>query len=68
MEVAAGTTVVWHNGGTTTHHLVRQVNGATVTEDLAPGQSEQITFAQPGTYEYYCTIHHGMTGTVTVDA
>lgn len=68
VEVAAGTTVVWHNDGTTTHHLVRQVTGATVTEDLTPGESEQITFAEPGTYRYYCTIHEGMTGTVTVDA
>lgn len=68
IEVAAGTTVVWRNAGGTTHKLVRKLGGATVTEELQPGQSERATFAQPGTYEYYCTIHPEMTGTVTVDA
>lgn len=68
IEVPAGTTVVWHNGGGTTHHLVRKIGAATVTGNLPPGQSEQATFAEAGTYEYYCTIHPEMTGTVTVDA
>lgn len=68
IEVAAGTTVVWRNAGGTTHQLVRKIGGTTVTEELQPGQTERATFAQPGTYEYYCTIHPEMTGTVTVDA
>ena len=68
IEVDAGTTVQWHNEGGTTHNLVRKLGGATVSEDLTPGQTESATFAEPGTYEYYCTIHPEMTGTVTVDA
>lgn len=68
IEVEAGTTVQWHNEDATTHNLVRRLGGATVSEDLTPGQTESATFAEPGTYEYYCTIHPEMAGTVTVDA
>lgn len=31
-----------------------------------PGQRASHTFATPGTYEFFCTIHQGMNGTVTV--
>jgi len=68
VEVEAGATVEWTNDGSTMHHLVRRLGGATVGDDLAPGQTETATFAEPGTYEYFCTIHPEMTGTVTVDA
>lgn len=68
IEIAAGTTVEWRNTGTSTHHLVRSLGGAVVAEDLAPGHSEVATFAEPGTYEFWCTIHQGMVGTVQVDA
>ncbi|HEY4439926.1 MAG TPA: plastocyanin/azurin family copper-binding protein [Candidatus Elarobacter sp.] len=30
------------------------------------GQTYSLTFAKPGTYTFYCTIHGGMTGTITV--
>lgn len=68
IEVAAGTTVEWRNTGTSTHHLVRRLGGVLVSEDLTPGTTEAATFAEPGTYEFWCTIHQGMSGTVTVDA
>jgi plastocyanin len=68
VEVPAGTTVEWRNAGSHTHHLVRSLGGATVVEDLSPGSSEVATFAEPGTYDYWCTIHPEMAGTVTVDA
>lgn len=68
IEVKAGTTVEWRNTGTTTHRLVRNFGAATVEEVLPPGTTERATFERPGTYEYHCTIHEGMTGTVTVDA
>jgi plastocyanin len=33
---------------------------------LAPGATFSFTFTNPGTYNYLCTIHTFMTGTVTV--
>ena len=68
VEVKAGTTVEWRNDGATEHHLVRRLGGAVVGDDLAPGQTETATFDQPGTFEFFCTIHPEMSGTVIVDA
>ncbi|MEZ5139125.1 MAG: cupredoxin domain-containing protein [Acidimicrobiales bacterium] len=68
VEVAAGTTVEWRNTGSSTHHLVRRLGAAVVADDLEPGAIESATFSEPGTYEFFCTIHEGMTGTVTVGA
>ena len=68
VQVPAGTTVEWRNAGATTHHLVRSLGGATVTEALRPGQTEFATFSAPGTYRFFCSIHPEMTGSVTVDA
>jgi plastocyanin len=67
IEVAAGTTVEWLNAGTTTHHLVRDLGGATIDQDLPPGRAEEATFEEAGTFRYFCTVHPEMHGTVTVD-
>jgi plastocyanin len=34
----------------------------------APGWSASCTFTAPGTYAFFCDVHHGMTGTVAVVA
>lgn len=68
IEVEAGTTVEWRNAGSHTHHLVREFDGVRIDEDLPPGTTERATFDRPGTFAYFCTIHPGMAGTVTVDA
>lgn len=31
------------------------------------GATSSFTFDEPGTYEYFCRIHGGMTGTVVVE-
>jgi plastocyanin len=38
------------------------------TKTLGPSESQTITFLadKAGTFEYYCTIHPGMNGTITV--
>ena len=66
--VPVGATVTWRNRTSTTHELVNQVAGGKVTAVLAPGQSDAVTFSEPGTYEYECAIHHGMKGTVVVES
>jgi plastocyanin len=67
IEVREGTTVEWRNTGATRHTLVRRLGPVTVTEDLLPGSSEEAEFSQAGVYEFFCTIHPGMEGTVTVE-
>jgi plastocyanin len=35
---------------------------------VAPGESYEVTFEEPGTYDYFCIPHHDeMTGTIEVE-
>jgi plastocyanin len=64
IEIKAGQTVTWTNEDNFTHTV--EVEGQ---EDHKVGQGEsvQITFDEPGTYEYVCTLHsQDMDGTVIV--
>src|SRR5688500_4611404 len=54
VRVSAGTAVTFRNTDNFTHS-VSVTGGAHPYLDLAPGQSGQITFAQPGEYDYVCT-------------
>jgi plastocyanin len=64
IEVEAGDTVTWTNEDNFTHTV--QVEGQ---EDhkVEQGESVEITFDEPGTYDYVCTLHsQDMDGTVIV--
>ena len=60
-----GSTVTVTNDDSVTHTWTA-TGGAFNSGPLAPGASFSFTFTQPGTYNYLCTIHTFMTGTVTV--
>jgi len=70
LEVAKGTKVTWTNKDTTKHTVTSGKDG---TKDSkfdgplaeAPG-TFSFTFAEAGTYAYFCSIHKSMVGTVTV--
>lgn len=63
LEAGTGDTVTWTNDGGAAH---------TVTFDdedsgnLEPGATYERTFEESGEYDYVCTIHAGMEGTVSV--
>jgi plastocyanin len=64
IEIEAGDTVTWTNEDNFTHTV--QVEGQ---EDhkVERGESVEITFDEPGTYDYVCTLHsQDMDGTVIV--
>jgi plastocyanin len=64
IEIEAGDTVTWTNEDNFTHTV--QIEGQ---EDHKVGQGEsvEIRFDKPGTYDYVCTLHsHDMRGTVIV--
>jgi plastocyanin len=64
IEIEAGDTVTWTNEDNFTHTV--QVEGQ---EDhkVEQGESVEITFDEPGTYDYVCTLHsQDMDGTVIV--
>ena len=64
IEVDAGATVTWTNEDNFTH-TVRVEGGE--DHEVGPGESVEIAFDEPGTYEYVCTLHRrDMDGTVVV--
>jgi plastocyanin len=74
LTVGLGTEVVFDNIGRVAHNAI-DVDGGWATPDLVdPQEQASITFDEPGTYTYYCSLHApsdasgGMVGTVTVSA
>jgi plastocyanin len=68
LTVKAGTTVTFK--GVTGTHTVTSDAGAPMAFDqgVSEGSSITITFANPGTYKYHCSIHASMHGTIIVTA
>jgi plastocyanin len=74
LTVAPGTTVTWKNTDRAIHVVCSgkpsdDTCGKVFEEDsLKPGKTFQFTFADAGTYDYFCTLHPWMTGQVIVAA
>jgi plastocyanin len=64
IEIQAGETVTWTNDDNFTHTVEVEGEG---DHKVDRGDSVSITFDEPGTYDYVCTLHsHDMHGTVIV--
>jgi plastocyanin len=62
----AGQEICWVNEDSIDHNAVAE-SGATFESELfGKGQTFTATVDEPGTVEYVCTIHPGMTGTIEV--
>jgi len=67
VTIDIGDTVVWNQTGTNSHTVTSttpagELNSGTLTT----GQQYSHTFNVAGTFNYRCTIHGGMTGSVVV--
>jgi plastocyanin len=76
VTIGVNNTVMWINQDETSHSVASDyVDPASGAFDsyaqgtglIAPGETFQFTFTQPGTYEYYMVPHPHMQGTVIVD-
>jgi plastocyanin len=64
IEIEVGDTVTWTNQDNFTHTV--QVEGQ-ADHEVGQGESVSISFDEPGTYDYVCTLHRkDMDGTVIV--
>jgi plastocyanin len=63
VEIRVGDRVTWTNRDGVEHNAT---NGSFDTGLLAEGESASIRFIAAGTYEFFCTPHPSMTGTVIV--
>jgi plastocyanin len=67
ITVAAGTTVSWTNRDDIPHTVVSSDDPkAFKSKVLDTDEKFSFTFAKPGTFPYFCSIHPKMTGTVVV--
>ena len=66
LTVKAGTTVTWRNEDDIPH-TVAASSRLFKSKALDTDDSFSFTFAAPGTYEYFCSLHPRMTGTVVVE-
>ncbi|HLW54879.1 MAG TPA: cupredoxin family copper-binding protein [Candidatus Angelobacter sp.] len=65
LTVAAGTKVTWTNHDDIPHNVVSD-DKSIKSKTLDTNESFSFTFAKPGTYPYFCSIHPKMTGKVVV--
>lgn len=65
ITVAAGTTVIWTNRDDVPH-TVTSNDDKFGSKALDTDDQFSFTFKNPGKYEYYCSVHPKMTGTVIV--
>jgi plastocyanin len=61
--ITTGTTLVWTNTGAIPH-TVSATAGGFDSGILLSGATYRRTFTQPGTFDYFCTIHPSMKGMV----
>ncbi len=67
LTIDAGESVTWTNADQVVH-TATSGSGAFDSGDLDPGESFTFTFTTPGTYDYLCTPHPSMTGSIVVQA
>jgi plastocyanin len=65
--VGVNATITWVSHSIS-YDTVTDRSGTFGSGPMAPGQSFEHTFSEPGVYAYYCMYHPWMTGTVTVEA
>lgn len=62
VEVATGDTVTWEWVGSEPHN----VNADDFQSDIQQEGTFEHTFEEAGSYDYVCTVHPGMAGTIEV--
>jgi len=65
LSVAAGTTVTWTNRDDIPHNVV-STEGVFKSKVVDTDEKFSYTFAKPGTFSYFCSIHPKMIGKIVV--
>jgi len=66
IEVKTGQIVEWVNDDLTPHTVTSQGPGDLNSGSIDAGASWRHTFTQAGSFQYYCTFHPDMKGTILV--
>ena len=71
VDITVGTTVAWDNADTTVHTVTSgkapETDGIFDSEMMLTEDIFEFTFTDAGTFDYFCTFHPWMVGTVNVE-
>ncbi len=67
VTVSTGDTVTWTNNDTVAHDVTADSFSSGDSAGMAPGDTFEHTFDEAGMFDYVCTVHPGMEGTVVVE-
>ena len=65
-SIPVGSKVTWTNKDEEPHK-VAEVNSSFTSQPLDTDEGFTYEFKTPGKYEYFCTVHPRMTGTIIVE-
>jgi plastocyanin len=68
ITISKGGTVTWTNNDTTAHTVTDDLSnvGGPASGTIEPGQTYSFTFNKTGSFQYHCSIHPSMRGTIVV--
>ena len=68
ISIQKGGTVTWTNDDSTTHRVIDDLSnvGGPASGDIQPGSTYSFTFNKTGSFQYHCSIHPSMRGTIVV--
>ena len=66
LKVKAGRTVTWTNDDSVGHDVTADKFNSGGAGNIEPGKTFTHKFAKAGSYNYVCTVHPGMKGTIKV--
>jgi plastocyanin len=68
ITVKVGDTITWTNADDIPHTVTATDTKVFKSNALDTGDKFSFTFATPGTFAYFCSLHPHMTGSVVVEA
>src|SRR5918992_4529620 len=67
VSVGVGDTVTWTNNESVAHDVTADSFSSGEPGGMMSGDTFEHTFEEAGTFDYVCTVHPGMEGTVVVE-
>jgi plastocyanin len=67
LAVGVGDTVTWTNNDSVGHDVTADAFSSGEPGGMAQGDTFEHTFDEAGTFDYVCTVHPGMEGSVVVE-
>jgi len=67
VTIDAGASLTWTNLDGTAHTVTQNGVALLDSPDLDTDDTYEVTFDEPGTYEYFCRFHPAMRARVTVE-